>query len=173
MPLSKKILSTSNFDLFRFLAPLKRSSTYIINSIYDQWKSFWKSYPKIFSDKSWVRWSPPQDILNQLWEWEPLINVHLLANHITSIFSFIPNPSAGLLIIFIRIISFILAILKYLYSQKISIALEKEVINLTFICSSKKNTLFYSTNLNRNAKQYDFGSYLGIFFPLFFICDTL
>lgn len=128
MPFYQKLIRNSD-AIFIKSELINSSIIYINNWIWNSWTKFWQSHPSIFSSSNWVRWSPPEDLLAQVWEWEPLIGFHSLTHYISD--SAIPWLRLPLILIILSItlISFIAALMKQSYILKFSIHCEREIIS--------------------------------------------
>ena len=136
------------------------------------WQSFWKARPELFSDATWVRWSTPSEILDQLWEWRPTQNIRLITELI------FPNyPLYTLQIIFILILVSVIAltssIAKFLFSIKSSIYRDNEVTLIKKILSptikTPQRSLFPSPNYKAGMQSKMISAHsVSKFTPCFF-----
>lgn len=159
----------------KILLPLKDLILDYTSKIRKSWEAYWKSHPEIFSETHWVRWTPPQEMLEQLWEWRPLQNLRFLVE-LTFPGTPIHTLQTILLILTLTLLTFVFTRVKVIYLKKRNAQRDVElihVINMHKIIYPKskisQSITYPSPNYHkakklkrgRNAKQYDFGSYYG------------
>lgn len=99
---------------------------------------------------NWTTWSPPNELINQFFEWEPLINIRYLALHLRALFPNFRFYYLFILILSIFIFSLLFSSIFYflmLFSRKLDFEL-KFFLSIPF----QKQSVFPSPNFKQESK---------------------
>jgi len=150
----KEISQPSNHQYIcpEFLKPLKAHILHQKEALQTLWAQYWKARPGIFSESKWISWSTPREIVDQIWEWDPLQNFRLLVEIINPS---LPTPSLQLLLILslITLTIFLTSYYKFKFLIKSNNHRDTELETLKSITRPKRTkNLYPSPNYKQECK---------------------